>query len=82
MKQSKKVVAVRLPPEVSVPLQQQAAETCRSLPNYILWILRRYLAAFPDGIENAENSPKFSPRNPPNPLTAKVLGDTIHNDRH
>ena len=74
MKQSKKVVAVRLPPEVSAPLQRQAAESCRSLPNYILWILRRYLAAFPDGIESAENSPMFSPSKSRQSLDGKGFG--------
>lgn len=41
----KKQVSLLLPEELYRVLQEQAKEDCRTLPNYIRWILRGYLAA-------------------------------------
>ena len=39
----KKRVTLLLPEELYETLREQSKEDCRTLPNYIRWILRRYL---------------------------------------
>lgn len=41
----KKRVTLILPEELYETLREQSKEDCRTLPNYIRWILRRYLQA-------------------------------------